>query len=97
MTSFQSSAAALVAALVVTNPAAATPTQFDQGYELGFDTGVVATACAFLSEGMITAEDFQGRIKYVLRTGKTDPAVFVEIMENSPNMKPCLEAYNAVF
>lgn len=92
-----SSVAAMVGALMVSNPASATPTQWEQGYEIGFDAGVVATACGMLVKNEITSDVFIDKIKYVYRTNKSDMKMHAEIMANNPAMKPCLDAYNSVF
>ena len=97
MTNFHSSAIGVLAAFLAVNPAAATPTEWEQGYEIGFDAGVVATACEMLVKDQITSDVFIDKIKYVYRTNKSDMKMHAEIMADNAVMKPCLDAYNAVF
>ena len=63
MTNFHSSAIGVLAAVLAVNPAAATPTEWEQGYQIGFDTGVVATACNMLVKNEITSDVFIDKIK----------------------------------
>ena len=96
MTNFHSSATAF-SPLFSLSTLPLPPRLSGRGYEIGFDAGVVATACEMLVKDQITSDVFVDKIKYVYRTNKSDMKMHAEIMADNPSMKPCLDAYNAVF
>lgn len=92
---------AALCSLSITSPLLAeetyTPTEAeDAAYHLGFDAGVMASACQLYVAGDITAAAYRKQVNYVLNANKSDPQAFVQVMAaNGPVMQPCLDDFQS--
>ena len=90
---------AALCSLSITSPLLAeetyTPTEGEDAYyNLGFDAGVMASACQLYVQGDITAAVYRKQVNYVIQANKSDPQAFIEVMTSSgPVMKPCLDDF----